>query len=256
LKGKSFNTGKSVFLIFVILFTLIGSKTPRVQADSPPERRVGVFSTADEGTVFPDCWETLTFKKIPRQTQYRIVKEDDTPVVQAISQAAASGLTCKIKIDLKEYPVLQWRWKILNIISKSNVRTKEGDDYPARIYVTFQYDPEKAGFKEKAKFKIGQMLFGDVPVAAINYIWGNKTPRETIVASAYTDRSRLIVVESGDENVDRWMEEERNVYEDYRRAFGDEPPLVNGIAIMTDTDNTGETATAYYGDIIFKKANR
>jgi hypothetical protein len=98
------------------------------------------------------------------------------------------------------------------------------------------------------------MLFGDMPVAAINYIWDNRMPKETIVTSAYTDQSRLIVVESGTENLGRWMEEERNVYEDYRKAFGDEPPLVNGIAIMTDTDNTEDTATAYYGDIVFKKA--
>jgi hypothetical protein len=228
---------------------------PRLlHADTAPEIQVGPFSTAPEGTVFPSGWETLTFKKIPKLTQYRIVKEDDTRVVQAISQAAASGLIFKIKIDLREYPVLQWRWKVQNIISKGNVRTKEGDDYPARIYITFQYDPDKAGFREKAKHKIGEMLFGDMPVAAINYIWDNRMPKETIVTSAYTDQSRLIVVESGIENLGRWMEEERNVYEDYRKAFGDEPPLVNGIAIMTDTDNTEETATAYYGDIVFKKA--
>ena len=225
-----------------------------LHADTIPVIRVGPFSTASEGTVFPSGWEPLTFEKISAHTQYRIVKENGTPVVQAISQAAASGLTCKIKIDLKEYPVLQWRWKILNIISKGNVRTQEGDDYPARIYITFQYDPDKVGFMEKAKYKIGQLLFGDVPVAAINYIWGNRTPKGTIVASAYTDLSKLIVVESGKENLGKWMEEERNVYEDYKKAFGEEPPLVNGIAIMTDTDNTGETATAYYGDIVFKKA--
>tara|TARA_B100000315_G_C14164162_1_gene401452 strand:+ start:198 stop:413 length:216 start_codon:yes stop_codon:yes gene_type:complete len=63
--------------------------------------------------------------------------------------------------------------------------------------------------------------------------------------------SKMIVVESSNENVDQWMDEERNVYKDYQKAFGDEPPLVNGIAIMTDTGKTGETATAYYGDIVF-----
>jgi len=61
-------------------------------------------------------------------------------------------------------------------------------------------------------------------------------------------------VESGRVLINQWVNEERNVYEDYRKAFGEEPPMVSGVAIMTDTDNTGESAIAYYGDIVFKKA--
>lgn len=53
--------------------------------------------------------------------------------------------------------------------------------------------------------------------------------------------------------LNQWVSEERNIYEDYKKAFGQEPPMISGVAIMTDTDNTGESAVAYYGDIIFKK---
>lgn len=63
----------------------------------------------------------------------------------------------------------------------------------------------------------------------------------------------MIVVESGSTKFNTWITEERNFYENYKRAFGDEPPMISGIAIMTDTDNTGESAEAYYGDIMFKK---
>lgn len=63
----------------------------------------------------------------------------------------------------------------------------------------------------------------------------------------------MIVVESGTTKLNTWVTEERNVYEDYKRAFGEEPPPISGVAIMTDTDNTGESAEAYYGDILFKK---
>ncbi len=66
----------------------------------------------------------------------------------------------------------------------------------------------------------------------------------------------MIVVESGGVKFDRWVNEERNIYEDYIKAFGEEPPLISGVAIMTDTDNTGESATAYYGDIQFAKPTR
>jgi hypothetical protein len=64
----------------------------------------------------------------------------------------------------------------------------------------------------------------------------------------------MIVVRSGPSGVGTWVEEERNIYDDYKKAFAGEPPIINGVAIMTDTDNTKESATAYYGDIVFKKA--
>jgi len=64
----------------------------------------------------------------------------------------------------------------------------------------------------------------------------------------------MIVMESGSERVGEWIMEERNVYEDYKKAFGEEPTNISGVAIMTDTDNTKDSATAYFGDIVFKKS--
>jgi hypothetical protein len=97
-------------------------------------------------------------------------------------------------------------------------------------------------------------LFSNVPFAAIAYIWASRTPVGTVIASPHMgDIVKLIVVENGDTRVGEWMAEERNVYEDYRRAFGKEPPRVSGVAIMTDTDNTQERAAAYYGDLMFAK---
>ena len=90
-------------------------------------------------------------------------------------------------------------------------------------------------------------------LGAINYIWESKAPVGTIVPNPYTDRVKMFVVETGSAKVNQWANEERNVYEDYKKAFGEEPPMISGVAIMTDTDNTGESAIAYYGDIIFKK---
>ena len=236
-----------------VAITIVLAMMPQPgHADSAPGIEVGRFSSASEGIALPSGWRPLTFPKIPRHTRYELVKDGDTTVVQATSEAAASGLVHKVGIDLKEYPILQWRWKVLNVIAKGDVRSKSGDDYAARIYITFEYDPDKVDFSTKMKYKIGRLVFGEIPIAAINYIWENKIPQGTIVESAYTDRSKMIVVESGRDHVGQWIEEERNVYEDYKKAFGGEPPLVNGVAIMTDTDNTGETAVAYYGDIVFK----
>lgn len=214
---------------------------------------VGKFSTAPEGAVLPPGWKPLTFKKVPKPTRYEVVNDGGTTVVKANSEASASGLTREVKIDPREYPIVRWRWKIGNLLKQSDVHRKEGDDYPARLYITFEYDPDKVGFSKKLKYKAGRALFGDIPIAALNYIWESKTPVGTVIDNAFTDFAQMIVVESGPGKVGQWVAEERNIYEDYKRAFGEEPPTINGVAIMTDTDNTKEQATAYYGDITFVK---
>jgi len=240
-----------------LLLVLLGSLflVPyAIHADSPPVLEVGKFSAATEGAALPDGWKPLTFKKIERHTNYSVSKDGDTVAVKAVSEASASGLTKEIKINLKEYPIVQWRWKVANVFKKGDVTKKEGDDYPARIYITFEYDSSKVGFFDKAKHETAKLLYGQYPpLAAINYIWESKAPKGTVVPNPYADQVKMIVVESGATGLNQWITEERNIYEDYRKAFGEEPPMISGVAIMTDTDNTGESATAFYGDIVFKK---
>ncbi len=222
-------------------------------AQSPETLEVGKFSAAAEGAALPDGWKPLVFKKVPKNTIYTLVKDNGVVVVKAVSAATASGLTKEVKIDPKEYPVVRWRWKVENLLKAADVATKEGDDYPARLYITFEYDPDKVSFWKNAKYKAGRVIFGDIPIAAINYIWDAKAPQGLLIDNAFTDFAKMIVVRSGAQGVGTWVEEERNIFEDYQKAFGGEPPMINGVAIMTDTDNTKESAVAYYGDIIFKK---
>jgi hypothetical protein len=218
---------------------------------------VGKFSAGREGRAFPDGWKPLTFKKIERHTDYSLVKDGDTVVVKAVSQAASSGMTREIMIDPREYPVVAWRWKTTNLIRAADVTQKAGDDYPARLYITFEYDSGKVGWLEKTKFEAARLLYGQYPpIAAVNYIWDGKAANGAMVPNAYTDRAMMYVVESGAQRLNQWVPVERNVYEDYKRAFGEEPPRISGVAIMTDTDNTGESATTYYGDIVFKRDAR
>ena len=219
---------------------------------SGPKLDVGKFSTTKAGGSFPEGWEPLTFEKIPQHTQYTLVKSGEDVVVKAISNQSSSGMTRKITIDPKNFPVVEWRWKIDNILKKGDVNKKEGDDYPARIYITFEYDSSRVGFFDKAKFELIRLAYGEYPPSALNYIWESKAPVGTLVPNPYTDFVKMIVVESGPRLVGRWVIEERNVLEDYKKAFGEEPPNISGIAIMTDTDNTGESAVSYFGDIIFK----
>ena len=237
----------------LLLAVLLIVPTP-LFAESPSVIEVGKFSSGSVGQAIPDGWKPLTFKKIPKHTAYELVKDGGVTIVKAVSNASASGLIKPVVIDPKEYPIVRWRWKIDNVLQHSDVALKEGDDFPARLYITFEYDADKVSFGKKLKFKAGRALFGDIPVAALNYIWETKTPVGTIVENAYTDFAKMVIVESGTQKVGIWIDEERNIYEDYKNAFGEEPPMINGVAIMSDTDNTKEQATAYYGDIFFQRS--
>ena len=247
----------SIVMIRIALLFAVGTilgEPNRLQAESPEALAIGVFSVAPPDGPWPDSWKPLTFPKIPQHTTYSLVKEGEQVVVKASSQASSSGMTREIRIDPREYPIIQWQWKVSNVLRTGDVAKKAGDDYPARIYVTFEYDSEKVGLFGKAKYETAKLIYGRYPpLGAINYIWESRAPVGAVVPNPFTDQVQMIVVESGSTKLNTWITETRNVYEDYKRAFGQDPPMISGVAIMTDTDNTGESAEAYYGDIAFKK---
>ncbi len=172
-------------------------------------------------------WEEKSFKG---STRYEITQEDGQPCIQATSQATASALYYRIEYDPKEYPILAWRWKVKNVIEKGNAFKKEGDDYAARVYVVF---PSALFWRTRA----------------INYLWANKLPLGQATPNPFTANAMMVAVQSGPAHVGQWKHERRNVLEDYRKFFGEDPSKVGAVAIMTDTDNTGEAAVAWYGPI-------
>ncbi len=201
------------------------------------------------GSLTP-AWEALEFPNIDRLTQYRLVEEDGQQVVMAETQNSASGLIARVHIEPGDSLLLRWRWKVSSVYDKGNARTKQGDDYPARIYVAFEFEKEKAGFFERAKRKAAAVVFGEeLPGNALNYIWANQLSKEEIVANPYTDTTMMIAVESGNAKAGQWVTVERDLIVDYQRAFGEAPPPIVGVAIMSDSDNTGESATAWFGDV-------
>lgn len=172
-------------------------------------------------------WQEKSFKG---HTIYSVVAENGGKVLRAESRNAASGLILEKQYDLKRYPRLAWRWKVENILQKGDERSKAGDDYAARVYVIFPH-----WFAPKTR--------------SINYIWANKLPKGEFVPNPFFSNAVMLAVQSGPERVGEWLSEERDVAADYRRIFGEDPPLVGAVAIMTDTDNTGESAVAYYDDL-------
>ena len=218
---------------------------------------VGDFAGASPGTL-PIEWKPLTFSGIAAQTRYSAVADDKLgQVVAATANASASALIRRIDVDTAAYPMLRWQWKIDNLIGRADITRRDGDDYPARIYVSFRYDPARMSLLDRARYAAVRIIYGETPPhSGLNYIWDGKAPAGTIVPNPHTSRVVMIVVQSGAAHLREWRSYTRNIVDDYRRAFGEDPPPISGIAIMTDTDNTGESASAWYGNISLHPAPR
>lgn len=238
----------------VWLAVWLAVSVPRCAAasEAAPQLVVGDFSKASLSTVLPEGWRQLTFRGQERTTRYRLVSVNGRVALKAESDRSASGLIRKIRIDLRQYPLLRWRWKVDGIIEAGDGYRKEGDDFAARIYLTFPYDPQKSGFWEKMKYESARLFYGEYPPrCALCYVRGNHEPLGAVIPNPFSPQTVMIVVETGPFKAGRWVDITRNAYEDYRKVFGDGPPVASGVAVMTDSDNTGESATAYYGDIVF-----
>jgi hypothetical protein len=211
-----------------------------------------------------DNWEPFEFPKIKEHSTYTIVEESVPPssqlgsVLKAESNASASAIMYKEHFDVYEYPLLEWRWKVENVYEKGDAKKKSGDDYPLRIYVVFEYDPKKASFGKRLKYKAAKARHGEYPPhSLLNYIWANKEHTEDILTNKYADESKMVLLRKGKEGVNTWQVEHVNVLEDYRKAFDEDPPKIGSIVIMNDSDNTKEHAVSYVDYIkVYQKENR
>lgn len=211
---------------------------------------IGDFSQLTPGDELPDAWEPMVFDNIDRHTVYTLIRDNGETVIKAHSRNAASGMICTLRIDPHAYPVIKWRWKIDHVLEKTDVTSKKGDDYAARIYVAFAFDPDNAGWWERTRHKSAALFAQrEVPGTAINYIWAGRASIGTILPNPYISESMMVVVQSGNEKAGQWISQERNIVKDYKTAFGRTPPEIIGIGIMTDTDDTGEVTTGYYGPV-------
>ena len=185
---------------------------------------IGAFSAGDLSG-----WRAETFSG---ETNYTLVEEEGRKVLKAQSSGAASGLYREIKIDLEQTPYLNWSWKVAGVLAGVNERTKSGDDYPARVYVV-----------------VSSALFWRT--RALNYVWSSSQPANSHWDSAYTGNVKMLALRSGAAQAGIWVEEKRNVREDLKRLFGEDITRIDAVALMTDTDNSGQRATAWYGNIYF-----
>ncbi len=199
-------------------------------------------------------WKPLTFPKIKRHTKYSIETRGKESFLRAEADASASALVFKKRFNVYEFSRVRWRWKVTSVYKKGDATKKAGDDYPMRVYVIFEFDPQKAGFFEKLKYDAARLIYGEYPPhSSLNYIWANRSHKEKIITSSYTGQVKLMVLEEGARRVGEWVLETADILADYKRAFGTAPPAFASLALMCDSDNTGERGLAYLDFIeVFK----
>jgi Protein of unknown function (DUF3047) len=196
-------------------------------------------------------WQPLTFPKIERHTRYTIESEGGAEVLRAESECSASGLLYPLHgIDLAATPLLRWRWRIDAGLEPTDERSKDGDDFAARVYVTFPFEPARASLFERAAQSLGRAIYGEqVPGSALAYVWASREPVGARWPNPFASSSQMIVAASGPAS--GWRDAEVDLLADYQRSFSHAPPAPLFLALMTDSDNRCARAGASYADFRF-----
>lgn len=210
---------------------------------------LATFSANTAGGT-PTGWEPLIIMRTKKPTDYHLVTKGAQTVLHARAEKASSGLMQQVSIDPLKQPWLHWRWQIAGLVEAADNSQKATEDSPVRIILGFDGDKDTLPFADQILFETAKVVTGhDFPYATLMYIWGNKAPVGSVIRSPHSSRIKMMVVEKGPEGIGQWREFARNIVEDYENVFGEKPGRLIGVGVMTDTDNTGETVEAWYGDI-------
>jgi len=218
----------SILVVLLVAATAaVSAQDSRVLVESWSKTPVG-----QKGV--PNGWRTQSWGS-PKY-EFEVVSESPTRVLHLVSNGDSSTINKAIKIDCKDHPVLQWHWKVAELPRGGDARNKATDDQALQIYVTFPRFPNA------------------VRSRVIGYIWDTTAPAGTIVKSQKTGLVTYVVMRSGDAEIGKWMTETRNVCEDYKKIYGEEPDeKIEVLSIGIDSDDTHSRAEGYVGEILFRK---
>lgn len=191
-----------------------------------------------------------------RRTTYVADVEEGRQVVHAHASSSASMLRRSLRVHPQDIAGIEFSWRAMSLIPDADFSQADAADSPVRIVLAFDGDRGRLSNRNRMLFDLAQALTGEPPpFATLMYVWDNRAATETLFHSARTDRVRKIVVQSGTEGCGRWLHYRRDVVADYRRAFGEDPGALIGVALMSDTDNTQSTVHASYGEVRVLRAD-
>jgi hypothetical protein len=185
-----------------------------------------------------------------RPTRYLAGWDGPRRVVHARADASASMLRRRVRVESGALGGIEFSWRVTTLVSGADLTDVDASDSPVRIVLAFDGDPARLSSRNRMLFELAHAVTGEAPpYATLMYVWDNQAAPESVIPSRRTDRVRKIVLESGPERRDRWLHYRRDVVADFRRAFGEEPGALLGVALMTDADNTRASAEASYGEV-------
>ena len=232
--------------------------------DQPDEDSTKAFSTVEIQTQdslpkfseqpaqkgMPSGWSFYRLAPYKKNTAYRLENYQGKTVLSANSKRSASGIAVKLRPHSSKDLWLEWEWKAVGSILEADNAERHTDDAPLRILVAFDGNKTKLSLKERMTFEMAGMLSGqEMPYATLMYIWSGKSPVNSVLDNAFTSRIKMIVVDSGWQDLGQWRRHARDLTTDYLAAYGEMPGEVIGVALLTDTDNTKSEVRALYGDI-------
>ena len=245
-------TWRAALLVLAAMGTAFAA-APRNAPSGPEVAAIAAFSSAAPGAALPAGWRAVTLPRIP-PADLALVAEGATTVLRVTSAAAAGSAVHAFTQGLAPETLLRWRWKVDRTVAGADLARRAGDDFAARVYVFFDLPLEELSFGERVALRVARFLHGgDVPAAGICYVWDNRHPAGTVAPNPYAPRIRTFVLRNAADAAGRWTEEQRDIDKDFRAAFGPRTratPRVTGIAAGNDTDQTGERATAWFGDFV------
>jgi Protein of unknown function (DUF3047) len=165
-----------------------------------------------------------------------VVRVDGRVALRLRSERNSFALHRDLVVDVRQYPVLTWSWKVTRLPPAGDVRDPGRDDQAAQVYVVFPRWP-------------APRTSSDV----IGYVWDSRAPVGTTLTHPRAKNVRIIVLESGPGRLDTWLRETRDVAADYRALFGHEPPRAGKVALMIDTNDTRSEAEALFGELTFSR---
>lgn len=236
----------------ILLALQSGCAHSPVGIGTPASAQITPFSKATPGSAFPGGWRELRFSKFRAATKFELIDDGGTTVAHAISENSSSVMMENVDVDPRQFPILTWRWKAPRLVPGANSTSRKTEDAPVRLIIAFDGDKDKLTFSDQMTFAETRLLLGvEPPYATLEYTWGNGAAKESIIENGWNKRIRLLLAQSGAERVGEWVLETRNLVEDYRRAFGEDPGHITSIGIHCDSDATESKSEGFFGDIKF-----
>lgn len=215
----------------IILFFFLWVNAGTAGAEEKGILMVDRFTGKVDAKGIPVGWELE--KEPGNDSKITLAQEKEGHFLRLLSAGDAFGLKKEISFDIRKYPYLSWRWRATKLPRGGDIRKRETDDQAGQIYVVFPKFPAMINSR------------------SVGYIWDSQAPAGFSGTSTAYSKMKYVVLQSGASKLNQWICETRNVYEDYKKLFQEDPPTVGTVLLYINSQQTKSSAACDYADIYF-----